>query len=186
MKRPMRKWAPRWVLGSLWGTCFVLACGSSGIGGGGAGISVPQYPGAGTTGGAVLMPGTGPATAKSCTGDAPATPTPSNVVSRTTSCFYSTTTTTSTTSTPAAAIEQIIEVLDGKTVLHLRITFDPGFVDNTYGANAIGWTNIAGKAPPAGMGPGGMAGKPPGPGRSGHTFQDLVGSDHVEILVHDA
>jgi len=30
-----------------------------------------------------------------------------------------------------------------------------------------------------------MAGKPPAPARSGHTFKDLVGSDHVEILVYD-
>lgn len=44
--------------------------------------------------------------------------------------------------------------------MHARVTFDPAFVDNTYGVNAIGWER--------------------------HTFRDLVGSDHAELLFLDA
>jgi hypothetical protein len=43
----------------------------------------------------------------------------------------------------------------------IRTTFAKTFVDNTYGANAIGWPN-------------------------GHKFNDLVGSDHVELALYDA
>ena len=42
-----------------------------------------------------------------------------------------------------------------------RIIFSKTFVDNTYGTNAIGWTR-------------------------GHTFSNLVGSDHVELSLLDA
>ena len=90
---------------------------------------------------------------------------------------------------PSSVIEQVIETINGKTYLHLRVTFDPRFVDNTYGANASsGWVNktkdggmampkdpMGGKAPPMG----GMAGK------AAHTFDDLVGSDHVELVLVD-
>jgi hypothetical protein len=92
---------------------------------------------------------------------------------------------------PTAVIEQVIETLDGKTYLHLRVTFDPRFVDNTYGVNASsGWVNKAMAAPKGGMpappkdgkaGPmGGMAAK------AAHTFDDLVGSDHVELVLVDS
>ena len=43
----------------------------------------------------------------------------------------------------------------------LRVTFSKGFVDNTYGTNAIGW-----------------------PG--GHTFGNLTGSDHLQWSIRDA
>jgi hypothetical protein len=43
----------------------------------------------------------------------------------------------------------------------VRVTFSKNFVDNTYGANAIGW------------------------GDKGHKFNDLVGSDHVELTLKD-
>jgi hypothetical protein len=56
----------------------------------------------------------------------------------------------------------------------LRVTFDPSFVDNTYGTNACcGWENRA-KAPKPGDEP-----------KPSHTFKDLVGSDHVELLFTD-
>ncbi len=43
----------------------------------------------------------------------------------------------------------------------LRVVFSKGFVDNTYGTNAIGWPN-------------------------GHTFSNLTGSDHLQWSIKDA
>jgi hypothetical protein len=61
-------------------------------------------------------------------------------------------------------IEQSIETLNGKTYVHLRVTFDPAFVDNTYGTGSVGWN----------------------PNRP-HTFDgDLTKSDHTELLLTDA
>ncbi|HKU43780.1 MAG TPA: hypothetical protein VJR89_36725 [Polyangiales bacterium] len=102
---------------------------------------------------------------------------------------------------PSATIEQVLECAEGMDAVHLRLTFDPAFVDNTYGANAIGWDK-RGKggapmpadmpAPPPGAAPAppagkmGMMPKPmmggPG-GKAGHTWKDLVGSDHAEFVV---
>ena len=108
---------------------------------------------------------------------------------------------------PAATIEQVLECAEGMDAVHLRLTFDPAFVDNTYGENAIGWDQRAkgpmggpmgmgmgmpapppGAAPPpppAGAGPGDkmMMPKPPKGGKAGHTWKDLVGSDHAEFVV---
>jgi hypothetical protein len=149
--------------------------GPTGGGSGGPGVIVPGFPGTGTTAGDPLRPGTPPGTARDCAGGTPVIAQPQQVITQTTRCFYSVTVTT--TSTPSATIEQITEVLDGKQVVHLRITFDPGFVDNTYGANAVGWDANGGKMPkPMPM---------PMPGK-GHTFKDLVGSDHVEVQLFDA
>ena len=64
---------------------------------------------------------------------------------------------------PAATLEQVLECASGKDAVHLRLTFDPAFVDNTFGAGSIGW-----------------------PHRRGHTFvKDLTKSDHAELLVSD-
>jgi hypothetical protein len=67
-------------------------------------------------------------------------------------------------------IEQSIESLNGKSYVHLRVTFDPSFVDNTYGTNSSsGYPNRG------------------GPHVYGHTFNpDLVKSDHTELLLTDA
>ncbi len=46
-------------------------------------------------------------------------------------------------------------------ILTIRTTFAKTFVDNTYGTNAIGWNN-------------------------GHTFSNLVGSDHLQLALYDA
>ena len=93
---------------------------------------------------------------------------------------------------PSSVIEQVIETIDGKTYLHLRVTFDPRFVDNTYGVNASsGWVNKMMAAPKAGM-PGGADGRQSPPPKDGmaakaaHTFDDLVGSDHVELVLVDS
>jgi hypothetical protein len=176
----------RKLFSALFGLCAlpmvasIVDCGSGSRdastgpnGGGGPGVIVPQFPGAGTGGGNPLRPGAGPATARDCGSGTAAVSRPTQVITQTTRCFYDITVTT--TSTPSATIEQITEVVDGRKVVHLRITFDPGFVDNTYGANAVGWNG------------GGAVdgGKMPKPGK-GHTFKDLVGSDHVELQLFDA
>ena len=62
---------------------------------------------------------------------------------------------------PSAVIEQVIEKLNGVSYVHIRVTFDPSFTDNTYGAGAQGW-----------------------PAKRGHTFVgDLTKSDHTELLL---
>ncbi|HYQ15575.1 MAG TPA: hypothetical protein VEQ58_07455 [Polyangiaceae bacterium] len=92
---------------------------------------------------------------------------------------------------PTGVIEQVIETIGGKTYLHLRVTFDPRFVDNTYGENASsGWLNRQKAGPMGGMPNGKMGGKA-GPmggmgGMAAHTFNDLVGSDHVELVLVDS
>lgn len=64
---------------------------------------------------------------------------------------------------PAAIIEQVVETLNGQSYAHIRITFDPAFVDNSFGTTAIGWS----------------------PNR-GHTFaNDLTKSDHLDLLLTD-
>jgi hypothetical protein len=94
---------------------------------------------------------------------------------------------------PAGVIEQVIETINGKTYLHLRVTFDPRFVDNTYGVNAsAGWVNKQAAMPgmpgmPGMPAKGGKAGPMDGKGaKAAHTFDDLVGSDHVELLLVDS
>jgi hypothetical protein len=85
----------------------------------------------------------------------------------------------------AATLEQVLECADGKDAVHVRLTFHPWFVDNTYGVNAIGWDARAAMMP-AMMAA--MMGKMPKAkmGKSGHTFKDLVGSDHAEIQLKDS
>jgi hypothetical protein len=57
----------------------------------------------------------------------------------------------------------------------LRVTFDPRFVDNTYGANSSsGWVNKM------------KAGKMAKGDEAPHTFKDLLGSDHVELVLADS
>lgn len=74
---------------------------------------------------------------------------------------------------PLAFLEQDEETIGGKDLIHVRLTMNPTFVDNTYGTTAIGWAG-----PDAGgMGPGGA---------HGHTFWDLVDSDHAEFDFEDA
>jgi hypothetical protein len=64
---------------------------------------------------------------------------------------------------PAATLEQVLECVEGTDVMHIRLSFNPQFVDNTYGTGAIGW-----------------------PHRRGHTWADLYKSDHAEIVMVDA
>jgi hypothetical protein len=39
----------------------------------------------------------------------------------------------------AASLERRLEVVNDQEWHHIRLTFNPAFVDNTFGANAIGW-----------------------------------------------
>lgn len=93
---------------------------------------------------------------------------------------------------PTAVIQQVIETINGVSMVHLRIIFDPSFVDNTYGENAVGWggdEQTTEPEPEQMMPMPGMPGMPGGPkppkGKGGHTWNDLVGSDHVELLLTD-
>jgi hypothetical protein len=76
-----------------------------------------------------------------------------------TTCFFS-----SRSSAPAATIEHRVEVGQLASLVHVRLTLDPHFVDNTYGSTAVGWS----------------ASK-----KGKHTFADLVGSDHAQLLLDD-
>lgn len=56
---------------------------------------------------------------------------------------------------------KVISRLDANGNIVVRVIFPREFVDNTYGQNAVGW------------------------GTKGHTFNDLVGSDHVIVTLYD-
>ena len=68
---------------------------------------------------------------------------------------------TTTGAPPSATVQYDLESMAGTDVVHVALFFDRGFVDNTYGATAIGW------------------------GAHGHKFMDLVGSDHAELVMTD-
>jgi hypothetical protein len=90
-------------------------------------------------------------------------------------CFYSAAVSNT---LPLAFIEQDEEIIGGKDLIHVRLTMNPQFVDNTYGSTAIGWSGTATTAAQtmAGMGMAGAMGM-----GHGHTFWDLVDSDHAEF-----
>jgi hypothetical protein len=146
--------------------------GSSGSAGGSSGP--PGFTGSGSAG-TPIKPGCGPDTANQCggvcQGGTGAGSTTTILRPPVALCFAGEEDPTP--ENPTALIEQVIEEVNGVAMVHLRITFDPSFVDNTYGVNASsGWSKTD---PATGM----MAKK------SGHTFGDLVGSDHVELLLTD-
>lgn len=122
----------------------------------------PHYPGSGE-GFRPLVPGCGPETANECTGSCEARggdPGVDVIRPPATLCFSGEGDPTP--EDPAVVIEQSVENANGKSYVHLRVTFDPAFVDNTYGtAASSGW------------------------GDRGHTWKDLTGSDHTELLLTD-
>jgi hypothetical protein len=108
---------------------------------------------------------------------------------------------------PDAMIEWIVESAPAQDdLIHVRLTMNPAFVDNTYGAGSIGWSERAGKPPndkprndaakpPAPSGANPLAPPPADPrpmppkpdaNKAPHTFRDLVGSDHAEFELYDA
>ena len=118
----------------------------------------PRFAGSGTSfTGAPLTGGQGPETADSCLEPPNLAQTQSVVTGSGQECFYG-----SGDTTPAATVEYVIEAVGDKEYVHIRITFDPGFVDNSYGEGSIGWSP-----------------------KRGHRYSDLVGSDHAEIKLLD-
>jgi hypothetical protein len=121
----------------------------------------PHFTGSGS-GFRPLTRGCGPETATQCTGTCEQTGGDPNVTvirPPVTLCFSGDG--DKTPEDPSAVIEQVIEKLNGVSYVHIRVTFDPSFTDNTYGAGAQGW-----------------------PAKRGHTFVgDLTKSDHTELLL---
>lgn len=114
-----------------------LARGSAGDGAGSEASSslVGHFPGAGTSGsGDALTAGMAPETAGACTSDVlplpVAQPAPVETI-----CLYS----EDGDDVPEAIIEQVVEVIDEREWVHVRLTLNPSFVDNSYGDAAIGW-----------------------------------------------
>ena len=145
------------------------------------------FPGSGTSGAALpIEAGLGPETTADCHPQPSATlPEP---VAVQTVCFY----TEDEPDVPAATVEQIVEVVGNSEWVHVRLILNPSFVDNSYGATAVGWAaeeELAGTGstpppPEPSARPREMAGeRAPRPRRSkgSHSFGDLVGSDHAEI-----
>lgn len=67
-------------------------------------------------------------------------------------------------STLAATVTETPATVNGTETIYIRLAMDPKFVDNTYGANAIGWEDSK---------------------KGGHEFKELVGSDHEELMLYD-
>jgi len=109
-----------------------------------------------------LTTGCGPDTADACTGSCEqggGDPDVTVIRSPATLCFKGDG--DNTPDDPSAVIEQVIERVGGVSYVHIRVTFDPSFTDNTFGEGACcGW-----------------------PTRRGHSFTDLVKSDHTELLL---
>ena len=137
----------------------------------------PIFPGAGTSGAALpLAPGVGPETTGDCSPEA-STNAPAAAVQ--TVCFFS----ADEPNVPAATIEQVVEVVGNAEWVHIRLTLNPTFVDNSYGATAIGWNSGEPTAPAPVPAPTGdeRRPKPPKAAKGAHSFKDLVGSDHAEM-----
>lgn len=134
---------------------------------------VSSFPGAGTSGAAqALSAALAPESSADC--DPQPTPTDSPSEARVqTVCFYD----PGAPDVPAATIEQVIEVVDNAEWVHVRLTLNPDFVDNTYGEHAIGWADDEA----AGRDRDGR----PARGGGAHTFRDLLGSDHAEMQLLD-
>lgn len=138
----------------------------------------PPFVGGGSNS-APLGEGCGPETAGECHpvgGDCnPGTLAPDHrVVDADTVCFYA-----EAAEEPSAMVEYVTEVQNGQQYVHIRVTFDPRFVDTVYGecAAQTGWGGDEESV--AAMGDKMMKKK------GGHTFKDLVGSDHVELMLED-
>ena len=157
--------------------------GSTGSSGGSSGP--PGFQGSGPAG-VPLEEGCGPETANECGGTCEAVGGETTTVLRPPVALCFAGEEDPTPANPTALIEQVIEVIDGVETVHLRVTFDPSFVDNTYGVNASsGWAAPEDEAAPMDPMGGMMGGMKPPKMKGGHTFNDLVGSDHLELLLTD-
>jgi hypothetical protein len=127
-------------------------------------IQVPQIPGGGSNA-APLSPGCGPETAQDCTAPGGGCDNGEllsggsvKVHDAGAVCFYG-----EGMENPSATVEHITESVNGQEYVHLRVIFDPNFVDTVYGecSAETGW------------------------GAKGHKFGDLVGSDHTELILYN-
>lgn len=155
-------------------------------------IPVTPIVGGGTTAGP-LKPGCGPETAAECAppgggcNDSGFLKGDVEVVRAGVECFFGETTKT----TPSATVEHITEVNQGSEYVHVRVTFDPDFVDTVYGecSAETGWSKGASMDEPVDMPDSAdmpdQPAKPPKMAKDGHTFKDLVGSDHVELMLYN-
>ena len=162
----------------------------------------PQFPGSGNSGAGNALAAGAPVVSCDGTATLPAgTFGPGPSAQGTETCFFSDDDPVN----PAATMEWIVETAPAGELVHVRLTLNPSFADNTYGEGAIGWL---GRAMPGMPGkPGGKPGMPggpaghggpaalglgpagpgaAGPGKAGHTFRDLVESDHAEFKLRDA
>ncbi|KYG07404.1 hypothetical protein BE21_29515 [Sorangium cellulosum] len=171
--------------------CTVLGTGDAGsnmVSGGdctpsdeGGSAPAPSFPGSGTSGAG--EPITADLDSLSCGASRLGTPVDETAQ---VDCYY----TNSNPTTPMAFVERVVEIAESEELVHVRLTLNPAFVDNTYGETAIGW---GGEAQPAQQpAPGGGPGQPPAPGggpkpkgHKGHTFKDLVGSDKAQFQMTD-
>jgi hypothetical protein len=166
------------------------ASGANGSAGSGTGVHdangnavatiLPYFPGAGTSDAGDPLPNG--MVCDSVSGE------PSPIPERIEQCYYDKNDPNP--SGPAATLEQVLECVEEADTVHIRLTFHPWFVDNTYGLNAVGWDAQDATAPAPMMAPMMMAGmvapKMPKMMKGGHTFKDLVGSDHAEFILKDA
>jgi len=137
----------------------------------------PQIPGGGENS-APLAPGCGPETAQQCTApgggcnsDTLINDGKVKVVDAGATCFFGEEMTQ-----PSATVEYITESIEENEYVHLRVVFDPKFVDTVYGACSVdtGWKPKKGK--PHEVEEEVLV---------GHTFNDLLRSDHVELMLYN-
>jgi hypothetical protein len=102
-------------------------------------LSAPfTFPGAGSSSAALpLSEGLEPATSQQCNPQ-PVAAVPTSTAAVQTVCFFG-----DDSDVPAATIQQVVEVVGNDQWVHMRLTLNPDFVDNTYGANAVGWDGDA-------------------------------------------
>jgi hypothetical protein len=116
------------------------------------------FPGAGTSGAArPLTASLAPDTSSACDPE-PSVTVPVTSADVQTVCFFG----ADSADVPAAAIEQVVEVVGTAEWVHIRLTLNPDFVDNTYGDTAIGWDRdeSAGPGAPPGAAPPNPVGAP--------------------------
>jgi hypothetical protein len=180
-RRPWRQWG--WMA-----MLAITACDGDdsgrdvwGVQGASASHPGPQFPGAGTSGSGQAIAGA----TLGCDAPAPFGAKPAPGAQGTLQCFYGSDDPVH----PAATVEWIVEASAAVDLVHVKLTLNPAFVDNSYGANAIGWDERAATdamPPPKDPTKPGKAPPMPKPGKGGHTFRDLVGSDHAEFKLVDA
>lgn len=135
------------------------------------------FPGGGTSGAALpLSPALAPESNGACD-PLPVASVPAADADVQTVCFYA----PDAVDVPAAIIQQVVEIVGNAEWVHIRLTLNPDFVDNTYGDGAVGWE--AQSEPREARMPAERA-RPRA--RAGHTFKDLLGSDHAELQLLDA